>query len=104
MAQPPPLTPEQRAAALEKAAHMRRARAQVKADLKSGSLKLSAALAQAKDNDVVGKLKVKALLTSLPGIGVAKADAIMKEIGISATRRVAGLGVVQREKLVELFG
>lgn len=104
MAQPPPLTPEQRAAALEKAARMRRARAHVKAELKSGSLKLSEALEQAKDNDIVGKLKVKALLTSLPGIGVAKADAIMQEIGISATRRVAGLGAIQREKLIALFG
>lgn len=100
----PQLTAEQRRAALEKASEMRRARADLKNQLKNGSLKLSDLLARAKDDDVVGKLKVHALLTSLPGIGVAKADAIMDRVGISATRRVAGLGSVQCEKLIELFG
>ena len=103
MAQPPTLTPQQRAAALEKAARVRRARAEVKAKLKNGSLNLSTALEQAKTDEVVGKLKVKALLTALPGIGVAKADAIMAQIGISDTRRAAGLGAVQKAKLVEMF-
>ena len=38
MPQPPALTPEQRAAALEKAAKVRRERAEVKDKLKMGSL------------------------------------------------------------------
>lgn len=99
----PQLSPEQRQAALEKAALVRRQRAEIKEQLKKGDLKLSDALKRAKDDDVIGKLKVKALLTALPGIGTARAESIMAEIGISETRRVAGLGNVQKEKLVALF-
>lgn len=99
----PQLSPEQRQAALEKAALVRRQRAEIKEQLKKGDLKLSDALKRAKDDDVIGKLKVKALLTALPGIGTARAESIMTEIGISETRRVAGLGTVQKEKLAALF-
>ena len=35
------------------------------------------------------------------GYGKAKAAKIMEELGISATRRVQGLGVRQREQLLE---
>ena len=41
MPQPPALTPEQRAAALEKAARVRRERAEVKEKLKMGNLTLA---------------------------------------------------------------
>ena len=99
----PQLSPEQRQAALEKAALVRRQRAEIKEQLKRGDLKLSDVLKRAKDDDVIGKLKVKALLTSLPGIGTARAQSIMAEVGISDTRRVAGLGAVQKEKLVKNF-
>ena len=34
-------------------------------------------------------------------LGKAKAAKIMEELGISATRRVQGLGVRQREQLIE---
>ena len=102
MAQPPILTPEQRQAALQKAGEMRRKRAELKGELKDGKVTLREVLKRAKKDDVVGKLKVKALLTSLPGIGAAKADAMMEKVGIAPTRRVAGLGAVQQEKLVEL--
>ena len=55
-----------------------------------GSVTLPEVLAQAEGDDVVGKLKVLALLESLPGVGKVKARRIMEEIGISETRRVAG--------------
>ena len=64
MATPPQLTPEQRSAALAKAAEARAARAEIKARLKMGSMSLSEALAS--DDPNVGKLKVVSLLESLP--------------------------------------
>jgi len=100
----PPLTPEQRAAALQKAAAARRARAEVKNRLKYSQGSLAEVLEQARTDDVLGKLKVSSLLESLPGIGKIKARAIMAEIGISETRRLRGLGPHQAQALVERFG
>ncbi len=100
MATPPQLTPEQRQAALAKAAEARTARAEVKEKLKMGSLTLAEALAQADNDTVIGKLKVQTLLESLPGVGKVKARRLMEEIGISDTRRVRGLGPQQRLSLL----
>ena len=99
-----PLTREQRAAALEKAAAARQARAEVKNRLKYSQGSLSEVLEQARKDEVIGKLKVSALLESLPGIGKIKARAIMAEIGISESRRLRGLGPHQAKALVERFG
>ncbi len=103
MPQPPALSAEQRAAALEKAAEARKERAEVKERLKMGSLTLSEVFEQAEKNDVVGKLKVLSLLESLPGVGKVKARRTMEEIGISETRRVRGLGEQQRKSLLASF-
>jgi signal recognition particle GTPase len=104
MANPPALTPEQRAAALEKAAAARKDRAELKEKLKMGSVTLSDALKKADTDDVIGKLKVVSLLESLPGVGKVKARRIMLDIGISDTRRVRGLGPQQRSALLEQLG
>ena len=101
MATPPQLTPEQRTAALAKAAQARTARAEIKARLKMGSMKLADALAS--DDVNVGKLKVVSLLESLPGVGKVKARKIMEEIEIADNRRVQGLGTQQKAKLLELL-
>jgi hypothetical protein len=100
MATPPQLTPEQRTAALAKAAEARTARAELKERLKMGSVTLADALAKADTDDVVGKLKVQTLLESLPGLGKVKARRLMDEIGIADTRRVRGLGPQQRQALL----
>jgi hypothetical protein len=102
MATPPQLTPEQRADALAKAAVARAARAEVKNQLKLGSLSLADALAS-KDS-TIGKLKVKSLLESLPGVGKVKAGKLMDEIGIADNRRVQGLGAQQKAALLEHLG
>jgi transposase len=99
----PPLTPEQRAAALEKAAQARRERAEVKNRLKHGGASLSEIIKEGQDSDIVGKMKVSALLESLPGVGKVRARQIMEEIGISESRRVRGLGANQIAALVERF-
>ena len=68
---PPALSPEQRAAALEKAAAARRQRAELKDKLKMGSLTLQELLDQAGRDEVVAKMKVVAVLESLPvGVGL----------------------------------
>ena len=59
---------------------------------------------QGRTDDTIGKLKVVALLESLPGVGKVKARAIMAEVGISETRRVRGLGPHQAKALVDRFG
>ncbi|MCI2976072.1 MAG: integration host factor [Ferrimicrobium sp.] len=98
---PPQLTPEQRAAALAKGAEARRARAEVKERLKTGSMPLSELLAQAEKDEIIGRMKVLSVIESLPGIGKIKARRIMEDIGIAETRRVQGLGAVQRKRLLE---
>jgi transposase len=99
----PPLTPEQRAAALEKAAVARRERAAVKNRLKYAQGSLKEVIADGKDNDVVGKMKVSALLESMPGVGRVRARQIMEEVGISESRRVRGLGANQISGLLTRF-
>ena len=102
MATPPQLTPEQRAAALAKAAEARAARADIKARLKMGTMTLADALDS--DDQNVAKLKVVSMIESLPGVGKVKARRVMEEIGIADNRRVQGLGAQQRAALLEQLG
>ena len=101
MPQPPSLTPEQRHAALEKAARARRERAEIKDHLKSGRVTLKDLLTKAESDEIVGKMKVLAVLEALPGTGKVKARRLMEHVGISETRRLQGLGAKQREALLE---
>jgi hypothetical protein len=100
----PPLTPEQRAAALEKAAKARKDRAEVKNNLKRGAITLPAVLKQGQSDDTVGKMKVSALLEAMPGVGKVRARQIMERLGIAESRRVRGLGANQRTALENEFG
>ena len=100
---PPALSPEQRQAALEKAAAARRARAELKEKLKMGSTSLKELFGMAETDEVVGKMKMLAVLESLPGVGKVKARRIMEDVGISETRRVRGLGAQQRAELLKTF-
>ena len=95
----PQLTDEQRKEALAKAAEARHARAELRANIKSGKVTLEEVLNS--DDPVATRMKVSALIESLPGYGKAKASKIMDELGISPTRRVKGLGARQREQLLE---
>lgn len=100
----PPLTPEQRAAALEKAAAARKARAELKEQLKRNGTSLSEVLTAGETDDIIGKMRVSAVLESLPGVGKARAAKLMERLDISPTRRLRGLGAKQREALVREFG
>jgi DNA uptake protein ComE-like DNA-binding protein len=99
----PSLTPEQRAAALEKAAAARKARAELKVRLKSSGTSLDEVLADGTSDEVVGKMKVVAVLEAMPGVGKVRAQRIMERLEISPSRRVRGLGAKQREALVREF-
>ena len=92
------LTDEQRKAALEKAAAARHARAELREKIKKGETSLEDVLDS--DDPIAARMKVSALIESLPGYGKAKATKVMDELGISATRRVKGLGARQREQLL----
>ena len=95
----PQLTDEQRKEALEKAAAARHARAELREKIKTGQVTLEEVLDS--DDPIAARLKVSALIESLPGYGKAKAAKIMAELGIYSTRRVKGLGARQREQLIE---
>ena len=95
----PQLTDEQRKEALEKAAKARHERAELRENIKSGKVSLEEVLNS--DDPIASRMKVSALIESLPGYGKAKANKIMEDLGISPSRRVKGLGARQREQLLE---
>jgi hypothetical protein len=99
----PPLTPEQRQAALEKAAASRRERAEVKNRLKHSGATLVEVVNEAEHNEVIAKMRVSELLQSMPGIGKVRAQQVMEKLKISQTRRVRGLGAKQVAALIEEF-
>ncbi len=100
----PSLSPEQQADALQKAAAARKARAVLKERLKRGDLSLAEIITLGETDDVVGRMRVSALLESLPGIGKVRATKVMHDLRISDSRRIRGLGGNQRRALLEELG
>jgi hypothetical protein len=99
----PPLTPEQRLAALDKAAASRRERAEVKNRLKNSGASIIEVIREGQDNEVVGKMRVVDLLQSMPGLGKVRARQVMERLGIAESRRVRGLGTKQVAALEREF-
>jgi len=97
----PATTPEQRAAALEKAAESRRIRAAELARIRSGEITVTDVLAD--PESPLQKARVGTLVLAVPGIGKAKAAALLTELEINPDRRVGGLGSRQRAALAERF-
>ena len=69
--------------------------AQLKAALKAAGYPEKA------DPAKLDKLKVIAMLESLPGLGKVKARKIMEEVGIADNRKIQGLGTQQKKTLLE---
>ncbi|PCN47915.1 guanylate kinase [Curtobacterium sp. 'Ferrero'] len=93
-----------RVAAAQAAVAARRARAAVKAAVVSGERSaLDVARAAWSDEDAPAEksLRVRDLLTSLPGIGPARADSVMASLRIAPSKRLGGLGVRQRSVLAD---
>ena len=99
----PLLTPEQRAAALDKAAAARKSRAELKIRLKASDATFADVLIAGETVEAVGKMRVVAVLEAMPGVGKVRAQRIMERLEISPSRRVRGLGVKQREALQREF-
>ncbi|MBC7595138.1 MAG: 30S ribosomal protein S13 [Kineosporiaceae bacterium] len=99
----PILTPEQRQAALVKAAHARQLRAEVKNRLKHSGATLSEVITESRVNEIIAKLRVIDLLQSMPGVGKVRAKEIMSRIGIADSRRLRGLGANQISALLREF-
>lgn len=99
----PPLTPEQRSAALEKAAASRRERAEVKNRIKNSGASIIEVLHLGQNNEVIGKMRVIDLLQSLPGYGKVRARQVMERLSIAESRRVRGLGTKQVAALEREF-
>jgi hypothetical protein len=95
----PTLTPEQRQAALAKAAETRTARAKLLADVRSGAITFKQLLDR--DDDVAKRIKVSQALRALPGVGSVKAAQLMERADVDEARRLGGLGAQQRRKLIE---
>lgn len=99
----PELTAEQRRAALEKAARVRRERAEVKNRLKHSGTSLAEVLESGRTNEAVAKMKVLDLLQAMPGVGKVRAKTLMQRLHISESRRVGGLGTNQAAALEREF-
>ncbi|MEY8460565.1 integration host factor, actinobacterial type [Eggerthellaceae bacterium 24-137] len=94
----PTMTPEQRAAALEKARIVRAKRSEITNKLSMGLTTPAEVLDQI-DDPVIGRMKVKAFVNALPGFGKVKTEKLMEELGIPAERRLQGLGSNQMAAL-----
>ena len=94
----PTMTPEQRAAALEKARVVRAQRSEITKKLSMGIMSPEKALKKA-DDPVIGRMKVKSFINALPGFGKVKTEKLMEELGIPEGRRIKGLGSKQMENL-----
>ena len=75
------MTPEQRAAALEKARIVRAKRSEITNKLSMGLTTPAEVLDQI-DDPVIGRMKVKAFVNALPGFGKVKTEKLMEELGI----------------------
>lgn len=92
----PTMTPEQRAAALEKARVVRAKRSEITNKLAMG---LTTPADDQIDDPIIGRMKVKAFVNALPGFGKVKTEKLMEELGIPAERRLQGLGSNQMAAL-----
>ena len=99
--QPPALDLATRRANGEKAVAARRERAEVKRMIKSGEIDPRTLLKDSRN--AVLRMPVIDLLRALPYVGNVRAPQIMERAAISPRRRIGGLGVKQKERLLALI-
>lgn len=95
---PPELDDETRRLNGQRAIEARRERAQLKRELKEGTKRVRDVFDD--PSPAIARMKVMDLIAALPNMGTLRAKSVMERIGISPTRRVAGLG---RRQSVELI-
>lgn len=95
----PVRTPEQRQDALDRALAVRRERAGLRAELKSGARSGAMLIRDSAADRTWHSVRVSWLLQSLPGVGPARASAMLEDCGIADSRRLGGLSDRQRAEL-----
>lgn len=97
----PKLTTEQRHAALDKGMQIRHRRAEYREQLKKGALPLEKFFELADEGDqAAAGMRVKQMITALPGYAETRAEQLMKKLHIASSRKVKGLGRNQRANLL----
>lgn len=100
----PVISDDQRRDSLVKAMAMRTERAQLRSALKSCGLSIEEFFELADvGNQAASGMRVKSLISAMPGYGAKKTEELMFKLGISDTRRVRGLGKRQRQGLLDEF-
>ena len=97
---PPSLDAETRRRNADIAIAARKERSRIKSLLKEGSLSMREVLDS--EDPATRRMRVIELLTALPQMGPLRAQSLMERVGISPTRRIAGLGARQRKELLNL--
>lgn len=96
---------EQKLSALEKANHIRRENARLKAELRSldgpDSHRMAVAvLANLEEHETVGSLRVKDFIGSVRGVGAARVARFLARAGVTPSRRIRELTFRQVHGLV----
>jgi guanylate kinase len=93
-----------RVAAAQAAVAARRARAAVKQDVhdrKRSALEVAETAWTGEHTAPESTLRVRELLTSMPGLGPTRVARVMEQLEIAESKRVGGLGIRQRRRLLE---
>ncbi|MYA40470.1 MAG: integration host factor [Gemmatimonadetes bacterium] len=94
---------EGRQLSLQKSVEARSARAALRAQVRAGEVAL-ADLRGRVDDPVVGRMRIHDALTAVNGIGHLRANKIETQVGVTATKRLRGLGPRQWDTLLQLVG
>ena len=100
-AQTPQRSLDQRLDALRRANEIRSLRAQLKKELKSGTLSVEAVIKEPKD--FVLTAKVFDIIVAAPKYGKVKATRLLNQCRISQGKTLGGLSTRQRDELVDLL-
>lgn len=95
----PEITPETRAEASAKGVAARRTRAEAKRRLACGEVEVEELLES--DDPAIKRMRVRELLMAFGGVGEVRASAAMADMGIAESRRIGGLGPLQRARISE---
>jgi hypothetical protein len=97
----PNRSPDQRLRALQKANTIRANQAQLKKNLKAGTVPITRILEQ--PPAYATNLAVETLLRAIPGYGPARVARLLTKTRISASKRLGGLTDRQRIELINHF-
>lgn len=97
----PPQPPDVLQEAGRRAVEARRRRAEAKRQLAEGEIGLAELVESAADDSSLARMPVSELIAALPGYGTKRTESLMKACGISPRRRLGGLGIRQKSRLMQ---